>query len=285
MSMTYAEAVERIAVWKFIPDGWEVPLGFDQVVAQAKEALAVLREALAEYDVSEKAWDIKQRQLEQMTAEVERLKKFICDGEGRDATVLLHQAGVMAELATDRCRLIAENNCLKANHAVLAPAPPAPTDNSPLANAFRGINENIKKGKVDEERKEMLDWLNKKRTYLIDELALSNLAWAEDELDTVNKIIALILSAPKRKNLSEGEEAAAGNAMSAGDITKGADRTESPSNLIPAPKVVSRNALESAIDTYHITGPHSPFILEEDIPRFLYRLGLAVEPEEGKEKP
>ena len=43
--MTYAEAVKRIAVWNFIPYGWEVPLGFDDVVAGAKEALAVLRRA------------------------------------------------------------------------------------------------------------------------------------------------------------------------------------------------------------------------------------------------
>lgn len=55
MSMTYAKAVKQIAVWKFIPDGWEVPLGFDQVVAQAKEALAVLR-GMAEENGRLKDW-------------------------------------------------------------------------------------------------------------------------------------------------------------------------------------------------------------------------------------
>jgi hypothetical protein len=51
---------------------------------------------------------------EKVKAEVERLKGLIGSGNNELANLFLHQAGVMAELATDRCRLIAEGNCLKA---------------------------------------------------------------------------------------------------------------------------------------------------------------------------
>jgi len=50
--------------------------------------------------------------------------------------------------------------------------------------------------------------------------------------------------------------------------------------LSKPPMKVTREQLESAINTYHITGPHSPFILEEDIQRFLHRLGIVVDGEE-----
>jgi hypothetical protein len=40
--------MNQLHVWDFIPDGWEVPLGFDHVVANAKTALATIRAALTE---------------------------------------------------------------------------------------------------------------------------------------------------------------------------------------------------------------------------------------------
>lgn len=86
-----------------------------------QEALAVLS-ALAEECAQLKA-DLllayaaateKNKELAAMEAEVERLKGLIGSGNNELANLFLHQAGVMAELATDRCRLIAEGNCLKA---------------------------------------------------------------------------------------------------------------------------------------------------------------------------
>lgn len=44
------KALGIIQVWSFIPDGWKVPLGFDVLVGQAKEALAVLKSAVEERD-------------------------------------------------------------------------------------------------------------------------------------------------------------------------------------------------------------------------------------------
>ena len=40
------KALGIIQVWNFIPDGWKVPLGFDVLVGQAKESIALLREEL-----------------------------------------------------------------------------------------------------------------------------------------------------------------------------------------------------------------------------------------------
>jgi len=40
--MTAKEALGIVQVWNFIPDGWEMPLGFNELVAQAKQALATL---------------------------------------------------------------------------------------------------------------------------------------------------------------------------------------------------------------------------------------------------
>lgn len=39
------KALNRLPVWDFIPAGWEMPLGFDHIVADAKAALDVLRKA------------------------------------------------------------------------------------------------------------------------------------------------------------------------------------------------------------------------------------------------
>lgn len=44
------QALRNIQVWNFIPDEWEVPLGYDHVVIGAKEALATLREAIEDRD-------------------------------------------------------------------------------------------------------------------------------------------------------------------------------------------------------------------------------------------
>jgi hypothetical protein len=48
--MTTGQALGNIQVWNFIPDGWEVPLGYDHVVAGAKEALATIKSALKDYE-------------------------------------------------------------------------------------------------------------------------------------------------------------------------------------------------------------------------------------------
>lgn len=41
-----SKALGIIQVWNFIPEGWTVPLGFDVLVNQAKDAVAVLRRAV-----------------------------------------------------------------------------------------------------------------------------------------------------------------------------------------------------------------------------------------------
>jgi len=62
-----------------------------------------------------------------------------------------------------------------------------------------------------------------------------------------------------------------------GDISLSAKAALLTLRAATKPKVVSREELESALNVYHITGPHAPFILEEDVRRFLHRLGIEVE--------
>jgi hypothetical protein len=46
--VTDKEALQKIPVWDFMPDRWEVPLGWNDVVNDAKEALAHVEHRLAE---------------------------------------------------------------------------------------------------------------------------------------------------------------------------------------------------------------------------------------------